>query len=165
MPGRIGIVTPASRERWTNAEVVVGVEEDLGDGERGAGGLLREERVDVLTRMPRPRVSVRERRDRDVDLGAALDADRSRDPRDGRLGVRRALGLHPVDELDQLGRALEIAEEELALGGAGRRVAPQREEARDAGIQELADERVRAGVGVPDTGEVGERRAPRSRAG
>ena len=85
-------------------EVVVGVEEQLGDREGRAGGLLREERVDVLVRMPGARVAVRERGDRDVDLGAPLDARGARHPRDRRLGVRRALGLHPVDELHELRR-------------------------------------------------------------
>ena len=53
---------------------------------------------------------------------------------------------------------LEVAEVEVAFGRAHRRVSAQSEEARDAGIQEFADESVGTGVGVPDACEVSERR-------
>ena len=133
------------------------MEEQLRDRERRAGRLLGQQRVDVLARMPRPRVTVREGGDRDLH---ALPVVHPRGPgqsRDAVLGVRRALGLHPVDQLHELRRALEVAEERVALIGARGRVAAQREEAGDVGIQEFADQRGRAGVRVADAGDVRER--------
>src|SRR6478752_2410349 len=99
-----------------------------------------------------------EGRDGDVDLGPALHADGVREARDGELRIRRTLGLYSVDELDELRRALQVPEERLVLRRACRRIASQREEARDAGIQEFPDERVRARVRAPDARQVRERR-------
>ncbi len=140
IPGRIGMLTPAAPCALDEAEIVVGVEEQLRDREGRPGGLLREEGVDVLMRMPRAGVPVREGGDGDRDLLPAVDPSGARHSGDGRLGVRRALDLGALDELDELGGALEVAEEVVVLGCAGGRISAQCEEARDAGIQELADE-------------------------
>ena len=74
------------------------------------------------------------------------------------LRVRRGLGLHPIDELNELGRALDVAEEDVFFGHTGRRIAAEREEAGDPRIQKLANEPGRPLVRVADTGEVRERR-------
>jgi hypothetical protein len=134
------------------------VEEELRDRERGARGLLGQQRVDVLTRMPRPRVPVGEGRDGDVDLRARLDPHGAGNPGDRLLGVRGPLSLDAVDELHELGGALQIAQEPVALGGAGRRIPAQGQKARDPRVEELPDERVGRRVGVADTRQVGQRR-------
>ena len=63
--------------------------------------------------------------------------------------------LHAVDELHELGRAREVADARVGVGiGSRRRVAAQREEARDARVEELAHEAIGLGVARPDAREV-----------
>ena len=80
MPGRMRMVTPAARASSTNDEVVVGVEEQLRDGEVGSGRLLRQQGVEILLARPRPGVPVGEGRHRDRDAGAAAQALRAGEP-------------------------------------------------------------------------------------
>ncbi|BDZ37786.1 hypothetical protein GCM10025863_04000 [Microbacterium suwonense] len=135
---------------------MIRMEEQLCDGERGAGGLLGQQRIDVLAAVCGARVTVRERRHGDAHLAAGCDAYRCGVPRYGRFLVGGALGLHAVDELHELRGALQVAEERLALAETGRRVAAQREEAEDSGIQKLPDQARGPRIGVADAGEMGE---------
>ena len=139
-------------------EVLVGVEEELSDRRGGTGGLLGQERIDVLEAVTRARVAVGERRDGDLDRLAGGDLDGSGHPGDLRLAIRRALRLHAVDQLHELGGGLEVAERHIVLSAPRRRVAAQREEAGDAGVEELADHGGRLRVAAADAGEVGDRR-------
>ena len=111
----------------------------------------------MLVRMPRARVSVREGGHRDLRAQPSLDLRGAGKPGDTRLRVRRARRLHPIDELSQLSGALEVAQEGVVLVCALGRVAPQRQEIQDAGVQELSDEGRRGGIGVADAGDVCQR--------
>ena len=115
-------------------QVVIGPVEQLRDGEVRAGDLLGEQRVYLLLRTPRVGVSAREGGD-----GHALGSWPSAQPAGAGLAGHRllrerlALLLHAVDELDELGGAAEVADVGAAVG---RRVPPEGEEARDAGVEE-----------------------------
>ena len=139
---------------FDEAEVVVGVPEQLGDREVGAGDLLREQRVDVLRGAAGARMPRRERGDGDA-LGSRTLADLgdAGETGDAHLRERLPLLLHAVDELHQLGGAVEVADARVGIGPV-RRVTAQGEEARDARVEELAHEAVRLGVRRSDAGEV-----------
>ena len=151
------MLTPGAPCALDEAQVVVGVEEQLRDREGRPCGLLREEGVDVLDADARSAGARSGRRRR-----------RSRPRAGGRPEPRRALrgwttrctGARSIwarsMSCTSCGGALEVAEEVVVLGCAGGRISAQREEARDAGIQELADEASSALVGRADAREVGE---------
>src|SRR5690554_2506925 len=103
------------------------MEEQLGDGEGRSGRLLRKQRLDVLSAVRRTRVAVRESGDGDVGLAPRCDSSSAGKTRNQELLIGRALGLCPVDQLHELGRALEVAEERLGLTLG--RIAAQSEEA------------------------------------
>jgi hypothetical protein len=111
----------------------------------------------MLARVPRPRVAVREGRDGDVDPRARIDAGGAGHAGDPGLLVGGALGLDAVDELHELGGALQVTQVHVVLGGARGRVSAQREEAADAGVEELADETVGTRIGVAHAREVRQR--------
>src|SRR5690606_37139034 len=115
------------------------------------------QRVDVLAAVRRTGMTVREGGDRDAHRASGCDADGAGVARHRRLLVRSTLGLYPIDQLSELRGALQVAEERLARLVPGRGIAAQREEAQNAGIQELADEARSAGVGVAHAREVRER--------
>ena len=110
-PGMIGMVTPARRARVMQVRVLLGVEEDLGDGEVGAGALLGQQHLDVVGLTGRFRVPGGVRGDADGHLAGAQQ--------------RRTALLHAADEFDQV---LGVAQRPLARGRrrpwAGRRAAP-----------------------------------------
>ena len=114
---------PGSARLVYESQIVLGMEEQLGDRHCRTGDLLGEEGVDVLVRPLGQRMPVRESRNRHPHLLAG------RRDRATAGGVSRresrvlgSLGLHPVDELHELGGAPQVAEELVSLGRTVRRI-------------------------------------------
>lgn len=132
------------------------MEEQLGDRQVRSGGLLGQKRVDVLGCGPGSGVPVREGRHRNADLFALrLHTSRAGKTGDHGFAVGHAFGLHSVDELNEFGGAVQIAQERLALLRALRRIAPERQEAADARVEKFTDQHAGFGVRGTHTREVG----------
>ena len=134
-PGGVGLID--------ESEVVLSMEEQLGDRHCRAGNLLGEKSVDVLVRPLRTRMPIGKCGDRHPYL---LAGRRDRAPTGGtsrrKSRVLGSLGLHPVNELHELGGAPEVAEKMVALDRTARSVTAKGEETRNSGVEELPHQAV-----------------------
>jgi hypothetical protein len=127
-------VAALCRDPVPEPEVVLGVEEHLGDGEVGARPALLHEMLGIGLLVGRARVPLWERGDADGEV---------------------ARGLEQLDELPRVGEALR-------MGNPGRiwvagRVAAQREDVAHANVGVAADDVAQLRDRVVDRGEVGHR--------
>jgi hypothetical protein len=85
-------------------------------------------------------MTVRERGDGDRHFAPRAETLGARKTRNLVRAKRLALHLHSVNQLHQFAGAPEVAERELVLGDALRRVPTQRKEARHSGVEKLPDQ-------------------------
>ena len=132
---------PGPARTGQQVRVLLGVEEDLGDGEVGAGALLGEQHLDVVRLTRRFRVPGGVRGDADGHLAGAQQ--------------RRAALLHAADELDQvLGVAQRALGRDAAVLGL---VAAQGQDAAHPDVEQFADDLGQFLRGVAHAGQVGQR--------
>ena len=120
--------------------VLLGVEEDLGDGEVGTGALFGQQDLDVV------------RLARGFRVPGRVGGDADRDPAGAQQ--RRTALLHAADEFDQV---LGVPERSRRRGSSilGP-VAAEGEDAADADVEQFADDLRQFLRGIPHTGQVGQ---------
>jgi hypothetical protein len=142
---------PRSARIHHERQVIVGVKEQLRDGEVCPLGLLREKHVDVLGSITRLRMPVWKSRDTNAHRFAAL-AESHGSPAPLRLvnlGVGLALGLNAMDELHELSCTAKVTEKVVALDGVFGGIATNGKKLPDARVKKIANETVRLVGGRP----------------
>ncbi len=103
-------------------------------------------------------MTVRECRDGDAHLGpGGTDLTESNGSARRNGCVLRALGLHPVNELNELRRRAEIAEKVISFDRAARRIPSHRKKARHPRVEELPHQAISLVVRGPNAGQVSHR--------
>ena len=133
MPGTIGTSDPRRSRPLHEPEVMLVVEEQLRDQEIDAGLDLGRQVVEVARQIPAL----------DVPFGIARR-------RDG-----HAIAQPAAQEGDQLGGVGQSVGRRLEVVGAGRRIAPQRDDVANAAFDQAIEDLAQLGAARSDAGEMG----------